>query len=99
VALGAAVVFVALVSGLGPVANVLAFDSYGSEGALLGAFRSAQIGLGAAASAAIGGTSSLLGLRPTLVAAAMMPLLLAPLGLRLAGWRGVRPRPEADRAQ
>jgi predicted MFS family arabinose efflux permease len=99
VALGAAVVFVALISGLGPVANVLAFDSYGSEGMLLGAFRSAQIGLGAAASAAIGGASSLLGLRPTLVVAAMMPLLLAPLGLRLARWRGVRPRPQADRVQ
>lgn len=65
--LWAAVVFAALVSGLGPVANVLALDSFGGEGMLLGAFRSAQIAIGSAASAAIGGASSLLGLRPVLV--------------------------------
>jgi predicted MFS family arabinose efflux permease len=81
-ALWAAVVFAALVSGMGPVANVLAFDSYGAEGSLLGAFRSAQIGVGAAASTAIGGASSLVGLRPTLAVAAMIPLVLLPLGLR-----------------
>jgi hypothetical protein len=45
---------------------------------LLGAFRSAQIAAGAAAGAAIGGASSLLGLRPTLVVAVLVPLLLVP---------------------
>jgi Major Facilitator Superfamily len=82
-ALWAAVVFAALVSGLGPVANVLAFDSFGGEGMLLGAFRSAQIGVGAAASAAVGGASSLLGLRPTLMVAVLVPLLLVPVGMRV----------------
>jgi MFS family permease len=81
-ALWAAVVFAALVSGLGPVANVLAFDSFAGEGMLLGAFRSAQIGIGAAASAAIGGASSLVGLRPTLLVAVLVPLLLVPAGAR-----------------
>lgn len=94
VALWAAVAFAALVSGLGPVANVLAFDSFGGEGMLLGAFRSAQIGLGAAASAAIGGASSLVGLRPSLVVAALVPLLLVPLGARLGRRRA---HPEAER--
>jgi hypothetical protein len=81
-ALWAAVVFAALVSGLGPVANLLAFDSFAGEGMLLGAFRSAQIAIGAAASAAIGGASSLVGLRPTLIVAILVPLTLVPLGMR-----------------
>ena len=92
-ALWAAVVFAALVSGLGPVANVLAFDSFGAEGMLLGAFRSAQIGLGAATSAAIGGASSLVGLRPPRVVAALVPLLLVSLGVRL---RRPRSQPEGS---
>jgi predicted MFS family arabinose efflux permease len=91
VALWAAVVFAALVSGLGPVANVLVFDSYGGQGMLLGAFRSAQIGIGAASSAAIGGASSLVGLRPTLAVAALVPFVLVFVGLRLR-----RPRPQAE---
>jgi predicted MFS family arabinose efflux permease len=94
--LWAVVVFAALVSGLGPVTNVLSLDSYGGEGMLIGAFRSVQVGLGAAASAAIGGASSLVGLRPTLVVAALLPLLLlVPLGTGL-GRAGAEP--EADRA-
>jgi len=72
---------------------VLAFDSFGAEGMLLGAFRSAQIGLGAATSAAIGGASSLVGLRPTLVVAALVPLLLVSLGVRL---RRPRSQPEGS---
>jgi predicted MFS family arabinose efflux permease len=89
-ALWAAVLFAALVSGLGPVANVLALDSFGSEGMLLGAFRSAQIAVGSAASAAIGGASSLLGLRPVLVASALVPLAMVPLGVRLRDRRRAR---------
>jgi predicted MFS family arabinose efflux permease len=78
----AAVGFAALVSGLGPVANVLAFDSFGGSGMLLGMFRSAQIGLGAAASATIGGASAGFGLRPVLAVAALLPLVLLPLARR-----------------
>jgi hypothetical protein len=84
------VLFAALVSGLGPVANVLALDSFGSEGMLLGAFRSAQIAVGSAATAAIGGASSLLGLRAVLVASALVPLAMVPLGVRLRDRRRAR---------
>jgi predicted MFS family arabinose efflux permease len=76
----AAVAFAAFVSGLGPVANVLAFERYGGSGMLLGAFRSAQIGLAAAAGAGIGAASAAFGLRPVLAAAALLPLVLLPLG-------------------
>jgi predicted MFS family arabinose efflux permease len=89
-ALWAAVVFAALISGLGPVANVLAFDSYGGEGMLLGAFRSVQIGFGAATSAAIGGASVVFGLRPTMAVAALLPVVLLPIGMR--AWRERRAR-------
>ena len=78
----AAVVFAAFVSGLGPVANVLAFERYGESGMLLGAFRSAQIGLAAAAGAGIGAASAAFGLRPVLAAATLLPLVLLPLGRR-----------------
>jgi DHA1 family inner membrane transport protein len=78
----AAVVFAAFVSGLGPVANVLAFERYGGSGMLLGAFRSAQIALAAAAGAGIGAASAAFGLRPVLAAAALVPLVLLPLGRR-----------------
>lgn len=88
--LWAAVVFAALVSGLGPVANVLAFDSFGAEGMLLGAFRSVQIGIGAATSAAIGGASVVVGLRPTIAVAALLPVVLLPIGMR--AWRERRAR-------
>jgi hypothetical protein len=57
---------------------------------LLGAFRSAQIAVGSAASAAIGGASSLLGLRPVLVACALVPLAMVPLGVRLRDRRRAR---------
>jgi predicted MFS family arabinose efflux permease len=78
----AAVVFAAFVSGLGPVANVLAFERYGGSGMLLGAFRSAQIGLAAAAGAGIGAASAAFGLRPVLAVSALLPLVLLPLGRR-----------------
>jgi hypothetical protein len=69
------------------VANVLAFERYGDSGMLLGAFRSAQIGLAAAAGAGIGAVSAAFGLRPVLAVSALLPLVLLPLGRR----RGVRP--------
>lgn len=83
VAMAAAPVFAAIVSGLAPVANVLAFERYGSSGMLLGAFRSAQIGLAAAAGAVIGGAAAASGLRPVLAVAALGPLALVPLGRRV----------------
>jgi hypothetical protein len=49
---------------------------------LLGAFRSAQIGLAAAAGAGIGAISAVVGLRPVLAVSALLPLVLVPLGRR-----------------
>lgn len=71
-----AALFVGMVSGLGPVANLLAVERYGGNGLALGAYRSVQIALGAAASAAIGLLGDVVGLRPTLAAAALVPLAL-----------------------
>jgi predicted MFS family arabinose efflux permease len=68
----AAVLFAAFVSGLGPVANVLALEGFAEHAELLGAFRSAQIGLGAATDALIGLTAGLVGLRPALAVAAVV---------------------------
>ena len=76
----AAVAFAALVGALAPLANVLALDSFEERSELLGAFRSAQIGIGAAASAAIGAGVAWIGLRPSLlVAAAFVPATLLSL--------------------
>jgi predicted MFS family arabinose efflux permease len=77
------VAFVAFISGLAPVANVLALESFEEHAELLGAFRSAQIGLGAAASALLGAGVSAFGLRPSLIVAAVVvpaTLLLRPRG-------------------
>lgn len=80
----AAVIFAAFVSGLGPVANLLAFEGFGERAMLLGVFRSAQIGAGAAAGVAIGALAGIIGLRAALIAAAVVPLVLLPLG---RNWR------------
>jgi MFS family permease len=72
----ASVLFAAFVSGLGPLANLLAFEGFGRRGALVGVFRSAQVGLAAATSAAIGGLSSGVGLRPALALASALPAVL-----------------------
>jgi len=77
-----AVVFAAAVSGLGPVANVLALEAFGQRGTMLGLFRSMQIALGAGLSALIGVCASWFGLRPTLAVAAALPLGLALLARR-----------------
>jgi DHA1 family inner membrane transport protein len=71
-----AAVFAGWVSSLFPVANVLAVERFGQNGAALGAYRSAQIAIGAAAGAAIGVVGDRVGLRPTLMVAVVTPALL-----------------------
>jgi hypothetical protein len=73
---GLAALFAGMVSSLGPIANVLAVERFGGDGMALGAYRSVQIGLGAAASAVIGLAGDRFGLRPTLALAALVPLTL-----------------------
>jgi predicted MFS family arabinose efflux permease len=73
---GLAALFAGMVSSLGPIANVLAVERFGGDGMSLGAYRSVQIGLGAAASAVIGLAGEHFGLRPTLALAALVPLTL-----------------------
>jgi predicted MFS family arabinose efflux permease len=81
----AAVLFAVFVSGLGPVANVLALDGLEERPQLLGAFRASQIGIAAVTSALLGGAAELFGLRSTLaVAAAVIPGSLVVLGLAQA---------------
>lgn len=72
VAAWAAILFAAFVSGLAPVANVLALEGFAEQAQLLGAFRSAQIALGAATDALIGLAAGLIGLRPALAVAAIV---------------------------
>jgi hypothetical protein len=55
---------------------VLAVERFGSDGMALGAYRSVQIALGAAASAVIGAAGDVFGLRPTLAVAVLVPLAL-----------------------
>lgn len=77
----AAVLFAALVSGLGPVANVLALESLEQRPELLGAFRSAQIGMGAVTAALLGVGTALFGLRAVLAVAAVgIPVFVFLLG-------------------
>lgn len=71
-----AAVFAGTVSSLGPVANILAVERFGQNGMALGMYRSAQIALGAAASAVVGVLAGLVGLRPTLAVAMLVPLAL-----------------------
>jgi MFS family permease len=78
-ALWAAIVFAAAVSAVFPVANVLAFESFGDRGPLLGTYRAVQLSVGAAGGAAIGFGSAATGMRPTLVVAVLMAALLVPL--------------------
>ena len=71
-----AAVFAGTVSSLFPVANVLAVERFGQNGTALGAYRSAQIAIGAAAGALIGLIGDVVGLRPVLVIAVVTPLSL-----------------------
>jgi len=89
-AVWAAVAFSAGVSALGPVANVLALEAFADRGIMLGVFRSAQIGLGAVTSAALGAASQRFGLRPSLAVAGALPAALWALSrwIRRSAARG-----------
>jgi predicted MFS family arabinose efflux permease len=76
-----AVVFAGAVSSFFPVANMVAVDYFGNNGPALGAYRSAQIGIGAAAGWLIGRIGETINLRSTLLVAVALPLTLAA-GLR-----------------
>jgi len=82
-----AAVFAGTVSSLFPVANLLALDRFGAKGTALGAYRSAQIGIGALAGLLIGVLGDSVGLRPTLAFAVLTPLVLLVI---------CRDRPEAQ---
>jgi DHA1 family chloramphenicol resistance protein-like MFS transporter len=71
-----AIVFAGAVSSFFPVANVVAVDYFGAHGPALGAYRSAQIGIGAAAGWLIGRVGETVGLRATLLVAVATPFLL-----------------------
>lgn len=81
-----AAIFAGTVSSLFPVANVLAVERFGQNGTALGAYRSVQIGIGAAAGALIGLIGDAIGLRPVLVVAVLSPLSLL--------WLCREPRPD-----
>ena len=67
----AALLFIACVSGLGPIANVLALERLEHRAELLGAFRAAQIGLASLTAMLLGAGAELVGLRATVVVAAV----------------------------
>ena len=87
-----AAVFAGAVSSFFPVANMVAVDNFGSSGPALGAYRSAQIGIGAAAGWLIGRIGEVVGLRATLFVAVVTPLVLV---VALHG----RTTPPTDRAR
>ena len=64
-----AAVFAGAVSSFFPIANMVAVDYFGANGPALGAYRSAQIGIGAAAGWLIGRIGETVGLRSTLFVA------------------------------
>ncbi|MEY2958439.1 MAG: hypothetical protein RLZZ01_1007 [Actinomycetota bacterium] len=76
------IAFTAGVSGLFPLANVLAFERVGRSGGALGAFRSLQLGSGAVAGFALGTIADSVGLRPTVAVVTCLPigLLLLRVG-------------------
>lgn len=76
------IVFTAAVSGLFPLANVLAFDRVGRRGGALGAFRSLQLGAGAVAGFLIGTVANEVGLRPTVAVVVLLPLVVAAIPRR-----------------
>jgi MFS family permease len=71
--------FTAGVSGLFPLANVLAFERVGRSGGALGAFRSVQLAAGAFAGFALGSAADVAGLRPTVAVVTLIPLALVAL--------------------
>jgi predicted MFS family arabinose efflux permease len=79
-----AALFAGAVSSFFPVANMVAVDYFGAHGPALGAYRSAQIGIGAAAGWLIGRIGETVGLRPTLLVAVATPFWLAVMLQRRA---------------
>lgn len=71
--------FTAGVSGLFPLANLLAFDRVGRRGGALGAFRSLQLAAGALAGFVLGGAGDAIGLRPTVAVVSVLPFALLAL--------------------
>ena len=91
-AYASAAVFAGAVSSFFPVANMVAVDYFGASGPALGAYRSAQIGIGAAAGWLIGRVGEAVGLRSTLLVAVACPLVLVVvLSRRLARARHAQP--------
>jgi predicted MFS family arabinose efflux permease len=90
VAAGPGIVFAATTSALFPLSNLMAYESFGRQGAVLGTFRAVQMGAGAVAGAVIGGAASVVGLRPVLATMTLGPLLLLVLA------RGHSPRSQSD---
>jgi DHA1 family inner membrane transport protein len=78
----AAAIFAGTISSLFPIANLVAVELFGASGPALGAYRSAQIGIGAAAGALVGLVGAVVGLRPTLAVAVATPALLLLLRAR-----------------
>jgi predicted MFS family arabinose efflux permease len=93
----AALLFIACVGALGPLANVLALERLESRAEFLGAFRAAQIGLASLTAVLLGAGAELVGLRPTVVVAAVT----IPASLLLVGrsQRRARPGPTEIQAQ
>jgi FSR family fosmidomycin resistance protein-like MFS transporter len=73
------IAFTAGVSGLFPLANVLAFERVGRSGGALGAFRSLQLGSGAVAGFVLGTIADGVGLRPTVAVVTCLPIGLVLL--------------------
>ncbi len=76
-----AVAFAALVSGLFPLANLMALDRSGGRGVALGVFRAVQIGAGAAVGLVLGAAADRYGLRPTIAVTAVLPVALVLVGV------------------
>ncbi|MEZ5219573.1 MAG: MFS transporter [Ilumatobacteraceae bacterium] len=71
-----AAIFSGTVSSIFPVANLLAIERFGQNGSAIGAYRSAQIGIGAATGVVIGVAGEMIGLRPMLAIACVSPISL-----------------------
>jgi predicted MFS family arabinose efflux permease len=85
-----AALFAGAVSSYFPVANMVAVDYFGANGPALGAYRSAQIGIGALAGWLIGRIGETVGLRTTLLISVLTPCVLAAALQRRVS-RGRRP--------
>lgn len=75
-AMAGAIAFAALVSGLFPLANQLAYDRSDGRGLALGVFRALQIGVAAVAGLVLGWSADRYGLRPTIAVIVVLPAAL-----------------------